>query len=259
MRQEMENKTVYYERKEDVGIITLNRPEVLNAESLALGKDLQQALIVARADREAKVIILRGEGRAFCAGADIKAPPPKDVEEFRELMGALQDAARQFINLGKPIIAAVQGYAVGGGCELAMNCDIRIAAENAQFGFAEGRVGGIITNGGTQLMPRLVGLGRALELMFTTDFIDAQEALRIGLVNKVVLLEDLEKATWEMAKKIARHYFSAAQIHRALVYTGMEASFETALVHELNAACANWATGAREAGHEAWRQQKRKD
>ncbi|MDA3788937.1 MAG: enoyl-CoA hydratase/isomerase family protein [Desulfobacula sp.] len=223
----MENKTVLYHRQKDVGIITLNRPHRLNAINLDLLKGFMKQLDRARQDTKARVIILTGEGKAFCAGEDLKETASgKSMEQWMDEAQRLQDVQRMTMKLGKPIIAAISGYALGGGCEFAMGCDIRIAAETAVLGFPETTVGMTVTNAGTKLLPHLVGLGKAKELVLTGDFIDAFEAQRIGLVNKVVASEDLMTESMAMAEKIASRSPLATSLSRTALDQGLEASFD---------------------------------
>ncbi|MDD5127074.1 MAG: enoyl-CoA hydratase-related protein [Dehalococcoidales bacterium] len=198
----MELKTVLYEKKDNVAWITMNRPDVLNAQNAQLRNDMLAALDEARLDDEVYIIVLGGAGRAFSAGADISEWPkmfPMDTlkdfygnRRFYELMRAIP----------KPIIAMVNGYALGGGCEAVMACDIVIASEKAKFGQPEVKIGIIPGGGGTQILPRLIGEKRAKELVMTGDFITAQEAWQMGLVNKVVPPEKLLEATQEMVAKL---------------------------------------------------------
>jgi len=252
----MQNATVFYDRENDIGVISLNRPKALNSENIELAKDLLQAVDVAAKDPDTKVVLLRGEGRSFCAGGDNRQPPFTNVEDFRDFIATLQDITRGLIRLAKPTIAVVQGYAAGGGCELAMACDLRIASEDAQFGFPEVKVGGLISNAGTYLLPRIVGLGKALELVMVADYIDAQEAHRIGFVNKVVPREQLESAAREIAARIGKNFPTAVRAHKIATYFGTSLNLEDSLSYEVELACANWATGAREAGHETWRKER---
>ncbi|MBC8439963.1 MAG: enoyl-CoA hydratase/isomerase family protein [Deltaproteobacteria bacterium] len=223
----MENKTVLYHRQKDVGIITLNRPHRLNAINLDLLKGFMEQLDRAKKDTKARVIILTGEGKAFCAGEDLKETASgKSMEQWMDEAQRLQDVQRMTMKLGKPIIAAISGYALGGGCEFAMGCDIRIAAKTAVLGFPETTVGMTVTNAGTKLLPHLVGLGKAKELVLTGDFIDAFEAQRIGLVNKVVAPEDLMAESMAMAEKISSRSPLATSLSRTALDQGMEASFD---------------------------------
>ena len=176
------------------------------------------------------MVILTGAGRAFCAGEDLKETSAgKSFEDWVEETAGLQEVQRVIMDLGKPLIAAVRGYALGGGCEFALSCDIRIAAEDAQFGFPETEVGLTITTAGTKLLAQIVGLGKAKELVFTGDFINAHEALQIGLANKVVPVESFLDETLEMARKIGEKSPLALRLSRIAIDQGLHASFEQTL------------------------------
>jgi enoyl-CoA hydratase len=197
-------KTLIYEKKENIGLLTINRPEKLNAISNELISELKDLLDKIKNDGELRVLILTGAGdKAFVAGADIKELVDRDARLGRRVSKERQEVFSRIENLPVPVIAAVNGYALGGGLELALACSIRICSEKAQFGAPEVKLGIIPGDGGTQRLPRLVGLGRAMELILTGDFIDAQEAYRIGLVNKVLPQEELMDKATELAKKIA--------------------------------------------------------
>ena len=158
----MTEQAVLYRRQGAVGIITLNRPARLNAINGALLKDFVTHLVTAREDPEAGAIVMTGAGRAFCAGEDLKETSEgKSMETWIKETEGLQDIQRLILRLGKPLIAAVNGYALGGGCEFTMSCDIRIAAEDAVFGFPETGVGLTVTTAGTKLLSQLVGLGKS--------------------------------------------------------------------------------------------------
>jgi enoyl-CoA hydratase len=192
------------ERDAGVAIVTLNRPAVLNALNLALLRDLDHAMAELRDDDSVRAVILTGAGeKAFVAGADIK-----ELAELTPVAGKAYAAAGQRVfaqieQLGKPVIAAVNGYALGGGCELAMACTIRLASETARFGQPEVKLGIIPGFGGTQRLPRLVGKGRAMELILTGAPIDAAEAYRIGLVNRVVPSSALMTEARSLAQALA--------------------------------------------------------
>ncbi|MBI2877156.1 MAG: enoyl-CoA hydratase/isomerase family protein [Candidatus Tectomicrobia bacterium] len=231
----MENPTVLYRREDNIGIITLNRPERLNAINKDLLRDLIHQLHTAREDREAVVIVLTGAGRAFCAGEDLKETSAgKSLETWIEETDGLQEVQRVIMKLGKPLIAAVRGYALGGGCEFAMSCDIRIASQDARFGFPETGLGLTVTTAGTKLLSQLVGLGKAKELVFTGEFIQAEEALRIGLVNRVVPGEALWEEVQAMARKIGERSPLALKLSRIALDQGLHASFEQILELEAN-------------------------
>ena len=178
---------VLYEKKNGIAYVTLNRPKVLNALNTPTWIDLQRAFADAKSDASVQGVILTGAGdKAFIAGADISELAHVAAYEAEESSRFGQDVLNLIENLGKPVIAAVNGFALGGGCETAMACTIRIAAEHAKFGQPEVKLGLLPGGGGTQRLPRLVGKGRALQLILTGETISAQEAYRIGLVNEVV-------------------------------------------------------------------------
>jgi enoyl-CoA hydratase len=198
-------KTLIYEKKDDIGILTFNRPEKLNALSNELIEELARFLDDTENDRELRVLIFTGAGdKAFVAGADIQELVDRDALSGRQVSRTRQEVFSRIENLPIPVIAAVNGFALGGGLELALACSIRLCSERAQFGAPEVKLGIIPGDGGTQRLPRLVGLGRAMEMILTGDFIDAQEAYRIGLVNRVFSPDDLMKEAVELAKKIAK-------------------------------------------------------
>lgn len=200
----MNLETVLYEKIDEIAILKLNRPKVLNAINVQLTRDLHQALAEVALDATVKGVIIKGEGRAFCAGDDLsESPLGMPVEEILRHIEVLQDTTRIMLNMEKPVIAAVHGYALGAGCEWAMSADIRIAAEGTKFGFPETNVGAGITNGGTKLLPLLIGIGRAKWMAFTNERIDAKTAEQWGLVNFVVSQDKLDDTAMAMARKIA--------------------------------------------------------
>ena len=228
----MQLETVIYNKKGNIAIISLNRPRVLNALNRQLISDFLQALKAVEADAEVKVVIVKGEGRAFSAGDDLSEDKIGTLEEGIRAVETLQDTTRTMLKMGKPVIAAVHGYALGAGCEWAMDCDIRIAAEGTKFGFPETNVGGTVTNAGTKLLPLLVGLGRAKEMVFTNEMIDARQAEQWGLVNKVVPLDELEKTTMDMARKIANNSTLAIYLSKIALNQGAYQDFEQTLEQE---------------------------
>lgn len=196
-------ETIKYETKDGIVLITVNRPQALNALNPQVLDELYKAFEQFEADENADVAILTGEGRAFVAGADIVAMSTMSTLEGRNLGIKGHKLMNYMENIEKPIVAAVNGFALGGGCELAMACDIRVASSKAKFGQPEVGLGIIPGFGGTQRLPRLVGRGMAKYLIFTADTIDAQEALRIGLVEKVVEPDTLMDEVCGIAKKIS--------------------------------------------------------
>jgi len=182
--------------EENIAVITLNRPEVLNALNLDIMKELDSALEEIRKDNKIRAVVITGAGRAFSAGADLAQAPP-DEAGMREVIGFGQKVYDKIENFEKPVIAAVNGYCLAGGLEMALSCDIRIASEAAQFGLVETNVGLIPAWGGVMRLPRLLGKGYAAEMVLTAQRIDAKEAYRIGLVNKVVPPNELmSTAMW---------------------------------------------------------------
>src|SRR5262249_14842196 len=180
-------ETVTYEKKNAIAYVTLNRPKVLNALNRQAWNDLKTAFQDAQGDADVRGVILTGAGdKAFIAGADISELAHATAVDAEASSSHGQSVLDLIENLGKPVIAAINGFALGGGCETAMACTIRIAAEHARFGQPEVKLGLLPGGGGTQRLPRLVGKGRALQLILTGDMIGAAEAYRIGLVNEVV-------------------------------------------------------------------------
>jgi enoyl-CoA hydratase len=222
----MKYETILVEAKDRIGVITINRPEKLNALNALAKKELTRALEEMKADAEIDVVVITGAGgKAFVAGTDIQELTELGVESGKEFSANGQAVLNLVENLGKPVIAAVNGYALGGGCELALACHVRIAAEHAKFGQPEVNLGIIPGYGGTQRLARLVGTGRAMEMILTGDSIDAQEALRIGLVNKVVPASDLLPSSFAVAQKIS----SKGQIAIRLALKAVNMTRETNL------------------------------
>jgi enoyl-CoA hydratase len=200
----MNLQTLSVELKDRVSCVTINRPDKLNALNAQAKAELAAIFTQIKTDRNVDVVILTGMGeKAFVAGTDINELTVLNAGSGREFSTKGQEVFDLIENLGKPVIAAVNGFALGGGCELALACHIRIASENARFGQPEVNLGLIPGYGGTQRLARLIGRGRALELILTGSPVDAQEALRIGLVNKVVPPGDLLSAASQIAQLIA--------------------------------------------------------
>ncbi len=210
------NEHIKVEKKKEIGIIALNRPEARNALNRKMIQELGNALTGLENDLQIRVIIITGN-KDFCAGADIKemhAIKPEEIETFCRWGHKVFD---QLESMGKPVIAAITGFALGGGCELALACDIRIAGKGAKFGQPEVNLGLIPGFGGTQRLSRLVGVGKAKEMIFTGKIIDAKEAESIGLVNRVVKDEELMIAAEEMAQVIAQKAPIAVKMAKALI------------------------------------------
>jgi 2-(1,2-epoxy-1,2-dihydrophenyl)acetyl-CoA isomerase len=225
----MQYETIILEVKDRIATVTLNRPEKLNAENNKMADELVDVFNALDRLEEAGVVVITGSGRAFCAGADLKERFLPRIEEKKK--GIIRDVTQEFSELGclalarirKPTIAAVNGPASGVGCTLAVSCDIRIASTEAKFGFPFVRVGISPEFGSTYYLPRLIGIGKACELVFTGQTLDAQEAKEIGLVNQVVAPDRLKEATYGMAEKILKMPPLAIQISKRALYQGMRA------------------------------------
>ena len=198
----MAYETITYSVTDRIATITVNRPDKLNALNARVIAELGDVIDAARADSSVGGVVLTGAGRAFVAGADISELERHNGDSAKALAQRGQEVFGRFESSAKPTIAAVNGFALGGGCELAMACHIRIAADTAKFGQPEVKLGLIPGYGGTQRLPRLAGRGRALQLLMTAEMIDAQEAYRIGLVNRVVPAAELLSATTAMMQAI---------------------------------------------------------
>ena len=229
----MEYETLIYQKEGGLGVVTLNRPERLNALSRQLYRELGQVLDEIEQDDEVRVAIVTGNGRAFCAGADIKERVENEEDLRVQRTGAVATRVfRRIETIGKVFIAAVNGYAAGGGCELALACDLRLAATTAQFAQSEVKMGIMPGAGATQRLPRLIGAARAKELMLFGDFIGAQQAHHWGLVNKVVEPGELmvEARAWAKAL-LERPPISLAMIKNA-VNVGMQVDLDSGLEFE---------------------------
>ena len=224
---------VSYEKKNGIANVTVNRPKVLNALNTLTWKDLRTAFEDARQDTAIRGVILTGAGnKAFIAGADITELAHLTAFEAEQSSRFGQDVLDQIENLGKPVIAAVNGFALGGGCETAMACTIRIAVDTAKFGQPEVALGLIPGGGGTQRLPRLVGKGRALHLILSGEMISAQEAYRIGLINEIVPAPDLITRAEAILKRIASNAPIAVKFALEATNKGLETSQSEGLLLE---------------------------
>jgi enoyl-CoA hydratase len=217
------------QKSDGVALLTINRPEALNAFNVAVLDELSEAVTQVESDDEVRVLIITGAGKAFVAGADIahmSGFSPQQAKEWSDLGHRTLD---EIENMKKPVIAAVNGYALGGGNELAMACDIRVASDRAVFGQPEVKLGMIAGFGGTQRLTRLVGPGRAKEILFTGDHYDAEAAYGMGLVNKVVPAGELLDYCRDMAKRIAARGPRAVRLSKEAVNRGQGVDLEKAL------------------------------
>lgn len=229
----MEFKYIIYEKNEGVATITLNRPEALNAFSKEVVEEILHALEDVKTDEAVRVVVLTGAGeKAFSAGADIKAMVGMTALKARELSLFGERLCVGLENLEKPVIAAINGYALGGGLEVAMSCDLRIASENAKMGQTEINIGLIPGWGGTQRLTRLVGMTKAKEMVFTGRIIDAKTAEQIGIVNMVVPVDKFRETVSQFAKDLASKAPVALKVAKALINKGSDIGLESALALE---------------------------
>jgi enoyl-CoA hydratase len=236
----MNFETLLYEVHDGVAVVTLHRPERMNTLGGTMKPDLQAVFgDLARNNDAVRAVVLTGSGdRAFCAGADIKerAGLQQTLPEYHLKQKATHDLFRAIETFEKPVIAAINGVALGGGLELALCADIRIAASHAKLGLPEARIGALPAAGGTQRLPRLVGMGWAKQLMFTCDHIDAQQALAIGLVTQVTEPAELMPTALALAARIAANAPLSVRFIKQAVDRGMQVGIEAGLEYERYAA-----------------------
>ncbi|WP_432821601.1 enoyl-CoA hydratase-related protein [Trichloromonas sp.] len=238
---------------DQVAILTINRPQSLNALNLETLEELKVYFTAVQSDPEIKVVIVTGAGeKSFVAGGDLSVMAPLDPMPARTSAQLAQSVLNLIEQGAKPVIAAVNGYALGGGCELAMACDIRIASSSARFGQPEVNLGIIPGWAGTQRLPRLVGKGKALELILTGDMIDAAEALRIGLANKVVPAGQLLAEAQAMAARIASKGQVAVRLGKEAVVNGLEMESLRAAAYEADLFALCFATEDQKEGMRAF-------
>ena len=226
---------IQFETKEGIATLTINRPDKLNALNDAVIEELREAVAAIETDDSIRGVIVTGAGpKAFVAGADISELATQGPLSGKDRSLAGQAVFRRLERCGKPVIAAVNGFALGGGCELAMACHFRLASENAKFGQPEVKLGIGPGYGGTVRLPRLVGRGRALELLLTGDMIDAQEAYRIGLVNRVVPADELMPQAEKLLRRILANGPIAVRLCLEAVDTGLDLSVDESSLLEAN-------------------------
>jgi enoyl-CoA hydratase/carnithine racemase len=259
----MDYQTIIYQVKNHIAYITLNRPEVMNAINRQMAQELIAASAEVTRDPQVTVIVLSGAGdRAFCTGLDLKerARDTEDAPFFHRRRTAVQPGIRtqtQALSaIDKPTIAAIQGYAVGGGLELALACDLRIAAENAKLGMMEVRRGRLGASGGTQRLPRLIGTANALELCLTGEPVEAAEAFRLGLVNRVVPNEQLMTRAEELAAKISLGAPLSVLAIKEAITKGVQLPLEQGLKLEAELALALSTTDDQKEGSRAFAEKR---
>jgi enoyl-CoA hydratase len=229
----MSYENILFEKKGAIVYVTVNRPQVLNALNLATMEELRSAFTAIQEDRTVRVAIMTGTGeKAFIAGADISELARHDPVSAKEYTHRGQSVLDLMENLGKPVIACINGFALGGGCEIAMACTLRLASENAKLGQPEVKLGLMPGYGGTQRLPRLVGKGIAMQLVLSGEMISAQEAYRIGLVNEVVASAELIPRAEAIAQKIVANAPLAVQYAMEAVNKGMEMTLAEGLYLE---------------------------
>lgn len=254
----MDFNTIIYNAEDGIGIITMNRPKSMNAINDEFMRELGHAIDLIETDEEVGAVIVTGGDKFFAAGADIKyimgISTPLEAHKF---VTGVQSLFCRLEDLEKPTIAAVSGLALGGGCELALACDIRLAAENAIFGLPEIKIGVLPGGGGTQRLPRLIGAGRAKEILYTGDPIDANEAYRIGLVNKVIKSDALMEEAKKMAKKLRERPAFALKMIKTSVNKGMSMDLQSALAHEARCFEILFSTEDQEEGMKAFMEKRK--
>ncbi len=251
----MNYETIIYEKRDMVAKITLNRPDRLNALDYKLmSEDLPQAIAEAARDDDVRAVVVTGAGRAFCAGADFRysqvregvvaaemAEEPRWAGRHIDQGYVLHPFAEEVIlglqRMGKPTIAMVNGAAVGGGFELALACDMRIGSENARFRMVFTTIGITPGAGGVWVLPRIVGLSKACKIVFSGDFVEAEEAHKIGLLDDLVPVERLEEETMTFARRLAQGPPIALRLDKLMIYKGLETDLETAVAFQV--ACEN--------------------
>jgi enoyl-CoA hydratase/carnithine racemase len=233
----MEFQSIIYTKEEGIATITLNRPQALNSFTPMMQQEWITAIEDASRDDEVRVLVLTGAGRAFCAGMDLRAEGERFAEStslspfhiMQHMRDNIHGLALNLANLNKPYIGAINGAAVGGGMDFASMCDIRIASEKAKFSMAYVRMGMVPAGGGCYFLPRIVGIAKACELIWTGRMMDAEEALRIGYVSRVVPHDELEAATKELATQLAKGPSVAIRLAKHLIYRCLDLDLVRAL------------------------------
>jgi len=224
----MAYESIIFEKEDNIAIITFNRPEARNAINNQVRAEFTAAIAEVEADDDIRVLILTGSGKAFASGVDIKELSKTTPYQAHNLFRLGERVEK----LPKPVIAAVNGFCLGGGNEIALSCDIIIASERAKFGQPELNIGIIPGGGATQRLPRMIGVCRAKELIFTSDIITAEEAFNLGMINRVVPEDQLMPTAKEIAKKIATRSPAALKLAKQAINYGMQTNLESGLKYE---------------------------
>ncbi len=257
----MTYQDIRVEQQDGIATITFNRPERMNAMGGALVEETIAALGGFQQDASVRVVIITGAGeRAFCAGADVQNLQTRSQEatamDRRRYVQSAQKLTLAIRQLEKPVLAAVNGVAAGGGCDIALACDIRIASERARFGEVFARIGLFPGTGGTYFLPRLVGIAKALELIWTGEVIDAHEAERIGLVSRVVPAPELMTATMALARRLAQGPPLAISLAKSAVYRGLDLDVHAALEYAATAESITLSSEDHKEGVRAFREKR---
>lgn len=244
--------TLQFEQQEYIGILTLNQPKAMNALNARLIEELTEAIDLITQDDSIRVLIVTGGEKVFAAGGDIKAMLNCDPQAAKAYVRPIHKVFNMIEEMPKPTIAAISGFALGGGVELALVCDLRIAADTAKFGFPEINLGIFPAAGGSQRLPRLIGMSRAKELMFTGDTIDANRALEIGLVNQVVPASELMDAALKLAVKLSKKSPLTMGVLKSSLHSMLNTGQNTGLEMELEKLCFLFASHDQKEGIQAF-------
>jgi len=251
-------KSLLYSKEEGIGTVTINRPESLNALNGEVYTELYKLFQEIEDDQDVRAVILTGSGeKAFIAGADIAEMQPQSSVEIRSFIDKGRRASDRIYTLSKPVIAAINGFALGGGCELAMCCDLRVASENAKFGQPEINLGAIPGAGGTQRLSRLIRMTKAKELIYTGNAIDANTAFTMGLVNKVVPPESLMAEAKELARKLLSKSSIALALAKKAITSGANMNLPSGLDLEAECFALIFATEDQKEGMSAFLQKRK--
>ena len=250
--------TLLYEKADGIGKVTLNRPDKLNALNSTVYRELYEVFVSIEQDPEVRVVILTGSGeKAFAAGSDVAEMQNMGSLDVEKFMGTIRKASDFIYALSKPTIAAIQGYTLGGGCELSMCCDLRIASEKTKFGQPEINLGLIPGAGGTQRLPRLIGAARAKQMIFMGDQIDAATALAWGLINKVVPPEKVMEEAMDWAKKLVSKSGPVLAAAKTAINTGLETDLGSGLSVEIKCNAVCFSTHDRKEGMDAFLEKRK--
>jgi enoyl-CoA hydratase len=253
-------QTLLYQKKDGIGTVSLNRPDKYNALNSTVYKELYDVFVAVEDDPEVRVVVLTGSGeKAFAAGSDVAEMQNMNTLDIQKFMATIRKASDQIANLTKPTIAAIHGYTLGGGCELAMCCDLRICSEKAQFGQPEINLGLIPGAGGTQRLSRLIGAAKAKEMIFLGDNINAATALGLGLVNKVVPVEKVMEEAMAWAAKLAGKSGPVLAMAKAAINSGLDTDIDSGLDIEAKCDALCFATYDRKEGMDAFLEKPRRN